>query len=164
MELNYLKPEDMDREQFDEYAKRCDSRSAAEFRLMREACGIELSDLADELGVRLDTAKRWENPKKGMPPSLRAWAYVDASYSRLLDAVETAVQQVEDTEDELGHKPCVNVSYHRGNMPTRDGETVGQANASSRAMAMVLVSLGYDVRVEWADEGLTGLTAELTRP
>lgn len=163
MELNYLKPEDMTDEQRDAFAEKCDSRSKAEFRMMREACGIELAELSETFGVRLDTVKRWEHPTKGLPPSLRAWAYMDACYSRLLDAVETAVQQVEELEDELGHKPNVNISYRRGNMPTRDGETVGQANAASRATAMVLVALGYDVKIEWANEGLAGLTADLTR-
>lgn len=164
MELNYLKPEDMTDEQRDEYAAICDSRSRAEFRMMRESCGIEIAELAETLGVRLDTAKRWEHPTKGMPPSLRAWAYMDACYSRLLDAVETAVGQVEELEDELGHKPNVNVSYRRKGMPTRDGETVGEANAASRATIVALAVLGYGVNVEWADEGLAGLAAELTRP
>lgn len=164
MELNYLKPEDMTDEQYEDYREHCNARSAAEFRMMREACGIELFDLAETLGVRLDTAKRWEHPTKGQPPSLRAWAYMDAKYSRLLDAIETAVQQVEDLEGELGHKPNVNISYRRKGMPTRNGETVGEANAASRAVVIALAVLGYSVNVEWVDEGLAGLAAELTRP
>ena len=94
--------ESIDPEQFEAYRARCDSRSAAEFRYRREACGIELAEIAEDLGVRLDTAKRWENPNKGMPPSVRAWAYVDSAYIGLLEAVEDAVRQAEDGTETSG--------------------------------------------------------------
>ena len=155
--------ESMTPEQFDRYRDACDSRSAAEFRFRREACGIELVEMADDLGVRLDTAKRWENPKKGLPPSVRAWAYVDSAYTELLDAVEAAIQQVEDTAEELGEPRSVHLAYRRGNQPTRDGETVARANAASRAAGIALTALGYEVVVEWADEGVAGLAARAPR-
>lgn len=151
--------ESMTEEQYEAYRERCDSRSAAEYRFEREACGIEIAEIAEDLGVRLDTAKRWENPKKGLPPSLRAWAYVDSAYEELLDAVEAAIQQVEDTADELGEPREVRLAYRRHGMLTRGGETVGRANAIARAAGIALVSLGYDLAVEWADEGAAGLAA-----
>lgn len=146
-------------EQYEAYRDLCDSRSSAEFRYRREACGIELKELAEELGVRIDTAKRWENPKKGLPPSIRAWARVDSAYLGLLDAVEAAVEQVEDTADSIGEPNGVRIAYRRGIHPTRDGETVGRANAVARATAIALAVLGYDVAVEWADEGAAGIAA-----
>lgn len=155
--------EAMTDEQYEAYRAACDARSSAEFRFRRELCGIELAELADDLGVRLDTAKRWENPKKGLPPSLRAWAYVDAAYETLLAAVETAIRQVEDAEESLGEPDAVHLAYRRGNQPTRDGETVARANALSRAAGIALVALGYDVVVEWADEGAAGLAARAPR-
>lgn len=155
--------EAMTPEEFDSYCEECDSRSSAEYRFRREACGIEIAEIADALGVRLDTAKRWENPKKGMPPSARAWAYVDSAYIELLGAVEAAIQQVEDAADELGEPREVHLAYRRGNQPTRNGETVGRANATARAAGIALVSLGYDVAVEWADEGSAGLAARAPR-
>jgi len=151
--------ESMADEQYESYRKECDSRSAAEFRFRREACGIELSEMADELGVRIDTAKRWENPGKGMPPSIRAWAYVDSAYLGLLDAVEAAIRQVEDTADMLGEPQAVHLAYRRGTQPTRDGETVGRANAIARAAGIALIALGYEIAVEWADEGAAGIAA-----
>lgn len=146
-------------EQFERYRALCNSRSDAEFRFRRECCGIELSEIAEDLGVRLDTVKRWENPKKGMPPSIRAWAYVDSAYTSLLDAVEAAIQRVEDTADDLGEPEAVHLAYRRGIMRTRDGETVGRANAAARAVGIALIALGYDVSVEWADEGAAGAAA-----
>ena len=155
--------ESMTDEQYERYRERCDSRSAAEFRYRREACGIELAEMADDLGVRLDTAKRWENPKKGLPPSIRAWAYVDSAYIALLEAVEAAIRQVEDAAEAFGEPNEVRLSYRRGAKPTRDGETVGRANAAARAAGIALTALGYDIAVEWADEGTAGLAASAPR-
>lgn len=153
----------MTSEQFEAYREECNSRSCAEYRMRREMCGIEISEVAYALGVRLDTAKRFENPNKGMEPSLRAWAYVDSAYMRLMGAVETAVRQVEDTTETMGKSEAVHLAYRRGNQPTRDGETVGMANAVTRAAAMALTVLGYDVSVEWADEGAAGVAARAPR-
>ena len=155
--------ESMADEEREAYAAECDARSAAEFRMRRELCGIELSEIAEDLGVRLDTAKRWENPKKGMPPSLRAWAYVDSAYADLVAAVEAAVQRVEDAEAEFGEPREVHVSYRRGAMRGRDGLTVGRSNAIARASALALTVLGYEATAEWADEGAAGLAARAPR-
>ncbi len=155
--------ESMTEEQYGAYREECDSRSEAEFRYRREMCGIELFELADALDVRLDTAKRWENPKKGLPPSLRAWAYVDSAYLALTDAVEAAIQQVEDTAETLGEPNAVHLSYRRGAQRTRDGETVGRANAVARAAGIALTALGYEVVIEWADEGAAGMAARAPR-
>ena len=155
--------ETMTQEQYEAYRDECDARSSAEFRMRRELCGIELAELADELGVRIDTAKRWENPNKGMPPSVRAWAYVDSAYAALLDAIGAAVQQVEDTADALGEPREVHVAYRRGNQPARDGLTVGRSNAVARASALALTVLGYAATAEWADEGAAGLAARAPR-
>lgn len=155
--------ESMDEDEYKTYRDECDARGSAEFRMRREACGIELADIAGALGVRPDTAKRWENPGKGMPPSVRAWAYVDSAYLGLLDAVEAAIRQVEDTEGALGEPQAVHVAYRRHGMPTRDGETVKQANAVARAAAIALTALGYKVRAEWADEGAAKMASEAPR-
>jgi len=152
--------EAMSHEEYEAYRAECDARSSAEFRMRRELCGIEITEIADALGVRLDTAKRWENPKKGLPPSLRAWAYVDSAYIALMNAVEAAIQQVEDTEEKFGEPQSVHVAYRRGNQPTRDGETVGRANATARAATLSLRMLGYEVIAEWADEGTAKLAAD----
>jgi len=155
--------ESMTPEQYDRYRLLCDSRSSAEFRFRREICGIELSELAEDLGVRLDTAKRWENPKKGYPPSLRAWAYVDSAYDKVIGAVDAAIAQVEEIIDEHGELGAIHIAYRRGNQPTRDGETVGRANAAARAAGLAFTALGYEIAVEWADEGTAGIAAAAGR-
>lgn len=155
--------ESMTNEQYEAYRDECDSRSSAEYRMRRELCGIEIAEVADALGIRLDTAKRFENPKKGTRPSLKAWAYVDSAYIQMLDEIEATVQQVEDTVDEFGEPREVHVAYRRGNQPTRDGLTVGRSNAIARNAAVVLTALGYSASAEWADEGAAGLAAAAPR-
>lgn len=134
-----IEVESMDDSQFEQYRDLCDSRSSAEFRYRRECCGIEIAEMAEDLGVRLDTAKRWENPNKGMPPSVRAWAYVDSAYLDLLDRVEAAVQAVEDADLDV----TVKIPYLRG-------VAVGRENAVSRAVGIALTVLGYDVDAVWS--------------
>ena len=149
----------MTQEQYDAYRDECDARSSAEYRMRRELCGIEIAEVAEALGVRLDTAKRFENPRKGMPPSLRAWAYVDSAYMELMDSVEEAIAQVEDIAGEHGEPGEVHVAYRRGIQPTGDGLTVGRSNAIARATALALTVLGYSASAEWGDEGAAGLAA-----
>ena len=131
--------ESMDGKQFEQYRDLCDSRSSAEFRFRRECCGIEIAEMAEDLGVRLDTAKRWENPNKGLPPSLRAWAHVDSAYLDLLDRVEAAVQAVENADLDVSAK-----------LPYRRGVAVGRENAASRAVGIALAVLGYDFEAVWS--------------
>lgn len=150
-------------DEFEAYRAECDARSSAEYRMRRELCGIEIAEIAEELGVRLDTAKRWENPKKGMPPSVRAWAYVDERYEKIMRAVDEAVSVVEDMEDSFGRMPGVRIAYRRANMPTRCGETVDDANRIARLAVAVLRALGYDAQVEWADEGAARMAVEAPR-
>ena len=153
--------ESMSEDQYEAYREECDSRSSAEYRMRREICGIEIAEIAEALGVRVDTAKRWENPNKGMPPSLRAWAYVDSAYFSLLDAVEAAVQQAEDAEEACGDRVPVRIAYRRGNQPARDGMTVGMSNAVARASIVALTVLGYDASAEWVDDGVASLAASV---
>ena len=134
-----IEVESMDDGQYEQYRDLCDSRSSAEFRYRRECCGIELAEMAEDLGVRLDTAKRWENPNKGMPPSVRAWAYVDSAYLDMLDRVEAAVQAVEDADIDVAVK-----------LPYKRGVAVGRENAVSRAVGIALTVLGYDVEAVWS--------------
>jgi len=151
--------ESMTQEQYESYRDECNARSSAEFRMRRELCGIELTEIAEDLGIRIDTVKRFENPNKDTRPSVRAWAYVDSAYIALLDAIEAAVSQVEDTAETLDEPKEVHVAYRRGIHKTRDGLTVGRSNAIARASALALMVLGYEASAEWADEGAAGLAA-----
>ena len=46
---------------------------AATFRAVREMCGLRQADVADELGVRLSTVKRWERGVVPLPEDARVW-------------------------------------------------------------------------------------------
>lgn len=147
-------------EEYEAYRAECDARGSAEFRMRREMCGIEIAEIADALGVRLDTAKRWENPSKGMPPSVRAWAFVDERYDALMRSVEDSVALVEGVEDAIGYAPVAKVAYHRGKEPTANGESVQDANRVARITAAVLRSLGYRIEVVWSDGGSDRISVE----
>ena len=111
-----------------------------------------------------------------MPPSLRAWAYVDSAYLTLLDAVEATIQHAEDMDcpgietdgsndvpnaqrNTLDTQQKILLSYRRGAAPARNGVTVGRSNALSRAIGIALTALGYEIEVDWADDRRNGSAA-----
>lgn len=122
-------------------------RSVAEFRAKRELCGLSLYDVAQELGVALNTVKRWENPNY-FPPSPAAWRYIDREYDRHCDAVEDALQEAIDSREK--DKPIV-VMWHRNGMHGVSDRQVGVHNAVARAVAESLMTLNYDVTFRWSD-------------
>lgn len=121
-------------------------RSVAEFRAKRELCGLSLYDVADELGVAVNTVKRWENPNY-FPPSPDAWRYIDRQYERHCDEVEEALQQALAT---AGDGP-VTVMWHRNGMRGVSDAQVGASNAVAKAVAESLMTLGHDVTFRWSD-------------
>ena len=122
-------------------------RSVAEFRAKREMCGLSLYAVAQELGVAVNTVKRWENPNY-FPPSPAAWRYIDREYADHCDTVEDALQDALATRED--GKPIV-VAWHRNNMRGVSDEQVGMHNATSRAVAESLMTLGYEVTFRWSD-------------
>lgn len=123
------------------------NRSVAEFRAMREMCGISLYDIAHELGVAVNTVKRWENPNY-FPPSPEAWLYIDREYDKHCDRVADALQHALATRVE--GQP-IDVPWHRNNMSGVSDQQVGMSNAVSRAVAESLMTLGYEVTFHWSD-------------
>ena len=122
-------------------------RSVAEFRAKRELCGISLYDVADELGVAVNTVKRWENPNY-FPPSPAAWRYIDRQYDKHCDQVEDALQQALATAKD--GEPIV-VTWTRNGMRGVSDVQVGWNNAVSKAVAESLITLGRDVTFRWSD-------------
>lgn len=122
-------------------------RSVAEFRAKRELCGLSLYDVAKELGVAVNTVKRWENPNY-FPPSPDAWRYIDREYDRHCDRVADALQQAVESRE--SKRPVV-VPWYRNNMSDMSDKQVGMANAVSKAVAESLLTLGYDVTFRWSD-------------
>ena len=122
-------------------------RSVAEFRAKRELCGLSLYDVAEELGVALNTVKRWENPNY-FPPSPAAWRYVDRQYDKHCDQVEEALRQALATAED--GEPIV-VTWTRNNMRGVSDREVGWNNAVSKAVAESLLTLGREVTFMWSD-------------
>lgn len=122
-------------------------RSVSEFRAKRELCGLSLYDVAQELGVAVNTVKRWENPNY-FPPSPAAWRYIDRQYDKHCDLVADALQDAIDGRRD--GKPIV-VPWHRNGMNGISDMQVGINNAVSRAVAESLMTIGYDVTFRWSD-------------
>lgn len=121
-------------------------RSVAEFRAKREMCGLSLYDVAEELGVAVNTVKRWENPNY-FPPSPAAWRYIDREYDKHCDAVEEALREaLASAGDGLA-----TVLWHRNGMRGVSDAQVGMHNAVAKAVAESLLTLGVEVTFRWSD-------------
>lgn len=122
-------------------------RSVAEFRAKREMSGLSTYDVAHELGVAVNTVKRWENPHY-FPPSPAAWRFIDRAYEQHKKKVSEIIDKAIEEFDENDEKPIVIGWYRNGKLTGRD---VGESNAISQAVAESLISLGYPIRIVWAD-------------
>ena len=123
------------------------NRSVAEFRAKREICGISLYDIAKELGVAVNTVKRWENPNY-FPPSPAAWRYIDRQYKKHRSLVADAIRNALDSRVE--EQPIV-IPWCRNGMHGISDMEVGITNAVWRAAAQSLMAFGYEVTFRWSD-------------
>lgn len=133
-------------------------RSVAEFRAKRELCGLSLYDVAQELGVAVNTVKRWENPNY-FPPSPAAWRYIDREYDMHCDRVADALQAAIDSRRK--DQPII-VPWHRNGMHGVSDREVGVSNAVSRAVAESLLTLGYGFDFRWSDPDADDAQREAT--
>ena len=133
-------------------------RTKAEFRAMRETLGITQQRLADDLGVKVLSVKRWESPRYPQQAPSDAWSLLDDLMAVQDSAVEAAVAQVRSVELERdGHPREVLIPYwssqddymeHHYSAAESDGSWT-EINATSRRVASVLKVLGFEVR--WVD-------------
>lgn len=134
------------------------NRSVAEFRAKREMCGLSLYDVAQELGVALNTVKRWENPNY-FPPSPAAWRFIDREFDKHCDAVEDALRNALASAKD--GEPIV-IPWHRNGLHGVSAMQVGVHNAVSRAVAESLMTLGRDVTFQWSDPEAENAQREAT--
>lgn len=120
-------------------------RSKAEFRALREMVGLTHQAMADRLGVKIMSVKRWESPKYPQIAPVDAW--------RLLDGLSFAQgQKVADAVARASEAGSATVPYWSA-AATYDGTEPGaeatwtEANATSRRVASVLLAQG--VPVQW---------------
>lgn len=125
---------------------------AAEFRAMREQVGMSQQDVADALGVRVLSVKRWENPEYPFEIPDDAWDVLDAAYGmqqqQVEYAVDSAIAAVEATRKQSDMDVLLRYwrtqSDYDAAHPDEPGP-YGQANAVARAAAERLRTLGFEV-------------------
>lgn len=134
------------------------ARSKSEFRAMRETLGITQQRLADDLGVRILSVKRWESPKYAQQAPAEAWELLDVLMAVQDSAVQAALSQVQAIAREQGTEPReILLPYwssqndyleHHYNAAESDASW-SEVNATSRRVANVLRWMGHEVR--WVD-------------
>lgn len=131
-------------------------RTKAEMHAMREMLGVTQQRMADDLGVKVLSVKRWESPRYDNRAPQDAWDYLDGLMRDQDAAVCAALERVDEVAAGLGHAPDeVVMPYWAGqrdyddNHCADDGGFWTEANATSRRVATVL--RGRDVRVRWVD-------------
>lgn len=131
--------------------------SKAQFRAMRERCGISQQMLANAVGVKVLSVKRWEKPGEAEAP-----ADVQAWLGHMLDlhiqAVGSVLDAVKKMTEKQGHAPNhVDLSYYRS-QKHYDRYGIGDgdysiANARSREIAALLEAQGIEARFKYPDGG-----------
>ena len=133
-------------------------RSKAEFRAMRETLGITQQRLADDLGVKVLSVKRWESPSKPQNAPEDAWELLDELMAAQDVAVATALAQVSETADRMGKEPDEVVLPYWSNqqdymehhyLAAESDASWTEINATSRRVAAVLRD--YGIKVRWID-------------
>ncbi len=132
----------------------------AGFKALLELVGLSQQALADELGVRAQTVRRWcisTDPDAWRPPDT-AWALLEGLYDRQRQAVDAALDRLDLVRDSQGRDPDEIVLTYFRSQPEydehgRDSGSYACANSTSRAVADALVSEGVAVRFEYWDTG-----------
>lgn len=130
---------------------------AADFRSLREQVGYSQQDVADALGIKVLSVKRWERPDYPFEIPKDAWNLLDSAYELQLAVVEAAVDEVCGAGESTGlHiEVPVRLTYWRtqGDYDARHPHDPGsytQANATARAVSEKLRALGFHVCFQYA--------------
>lgn len=126
----------------------------AEFRALREACGLTQQNVADAVGVRATAVKRWERPGWPDPPE-DVREYLEIERDRLEQMASFAADKAVELRDETGAER-VTLSYFRDqehyDVAGRDSGPYGYANAAARLTALYLEAEGLEVEFVYPDD------------
>ena len=131
--------------------------SKAKFRAMREQSGYSQQALANAIGVKVLTIKRWEHEKQTAQPSPDAWQVLEQTLAAQREAADYAVEVALQAE-ELPNSPRRAVlTYYRDQAMYdaygRDEGYFGVANANARAAGEALELEGFEVEYRYPTEG-----------
>ena len=130
--------------------------SKAQFRATRERCGISQQIMADHFGNKVLTVKRWEKPGEAEPPE-DAQTYLLHMLDLHVQAVEAALDAVDEMEEELGKLPShVDLLYYRSQAHYdrfgRDKGDFSVVNARTREIAALLEAQGIEARFVFPED------------
>ena len=126
-------------------------KSKANFRAIREMCGLSQQDVANAADVRVLSVKRWENPSHPAEPPDDVWKWLRACLATQADTVDAAVSAAMANPG-----AGVQVTYYRSqeqyDLLGRDPGPYGMANANTRLAAHRIMALGRDVSFSYPDD------------
>lgn len=134
--------------------------SKAQFREIRERCGISQKMLADRFSNAVLTVKRWEKPGEAEPPAdVQAW--LESMLKQHVEAVEVALDAVDEMTETQGHAPShVDLLYYRSqehyDRYGRDKGDYAIVNARSREIAAILEAQGIKARFRYPEDDEAG--------
>lgn len=132
-------------------------KTKAAFRALREECGLTQKDVADEAGVTILSAKKWENPASDIkePPD-DAWEWL-LDTSRALE--EEAQKIFEALKSMYRADAPVALGYYRSQeqldevqIPAGLDRPVGYMNAVTRRVAALLHEAHMDFDIYYAEQ------------
>lgn len=132
----------------------------AQFRAIRERCGISQQMLASKAGVKVLSVKRWEKPgEAGAPADVCAW--LGHMLNLHIQAVESALDAVDEMEELNGNPPShVDLLYYRSQAHYdrfgRDKGNFSVVNARTREIAAILEAQGIEARFRYPEDDEAG--------
>ena len=126
-------------------------KTKANFRALREMCGLSQQDVADAADVNRRSVKRWEESGNDWEPPEDVWEWILACAEVQAETVDAAVSAA------MAHPGgAVQVTYYRTqeqfDAMGRDDGPYGMANANSRLAAHRLMALGREVEFSYPDD------------
>ena len=129
--------------------------TSANFRALREICGVTQQQVADAMGVQIRTVKRWEKGETPLPDDALAWMRECATEHTL--GVRTELGEIM-AEAEPGEAICLTY-YRTQEQADMDAELQGVEagpyqfiNAVYRSVGERLTDMGYLVSFKYPDE------------
>lgn len=129
--------------------------TSANFRALREICGVTQQQVADAMGVQIRTVKRWEKGETPLPDDALAWMRECATEHTL--GVRTELGEIM-AKAEPGEAICLTY-YRTQEQADLEAEIRGVEagpyqfiNAVYRSVGERLTDMGYLVSFKYPDE------------